>query len=166
MLENTIARKKRRLIILKGISQDLKPSEISAQLGSNLGDITSDIKFMQRNGDLGLKQAEKAQVKVREKKVLLLSREKNHFKQNARFQRMTGMTLQEKSFRNMIDFNKHELLKILKSTDQNTAIMKLPKSIRRNLRSNGIITKKRWRDNEITTHALKYLTIKNPTREF
>ena len=31
MLENTIARNKRRLIILKGISQDLEHSEISAR---------------------------------------------------------------------------------------------------------------------------------------
>jgi len=61
MLENTIARKKRRLIILEGISQDLKHSEISAQLGANRWLIMSDIKFMQNNGDLGLEQAEKAQ---------------------------------------------------------------------------------------------------------
>ena len=33
MLEDTIARKKRSLIILKGISQDINLSEISAQLG-------------------------------------------------------------------------------------------------------------------------------------
>jgi len=124
----------------------------------------SDIKFMRRNGDLGLKQAEKAQVQVREKKVLLLTREKKHFKQNERFLSMTGMTLQEKSFRNMIDFNKHELLKILKSEDQHAAIIKLPTSIRKTLKKNGIITK-RWQDNEITERAQEYLTIKNPARE-
>ena len=77
MLENTIARKKkRRLIILKGISQDLKHSEISAQLGINRWVIMSDIRFMRRNGDLGLMQAEKAQVQVREKKVLLFRKGK------------------------------------------------------------------------------------------
>jgi hypothetical protein len=36
MLENTIARNKRRLITLKGISQDLKHSEISARAGLSL----------------------------------------------------------------------------------------------------------------------------------
>ena len=164
MLENTIARKKRRPSILKGISEDLKPSEISAQLGATRWVITSDIKLMRRNGDLGLKQAEKAQVQVREKKVLLLTREKRHFKQNERFLSMTGMTLQEKSFRNMIDFNKHELLKILKSEDQHAAIIKLSKSIRKTLKKNGIITK-RWQDNEITERAQEYLTIKYPARE-
>jgi hypothetical protein len=163
MLENTSARKKRRLIILKGISQDLKHSEISAQLGANRWGIISDIKFMRRIGDLGLIQAEEAQVQVREEKVLLLMKEKGHFKQNERFLGMTGITLQEKSFRNMIDFNKYELLKILKSEDQHAAIIGLPKSIQKTLKRNGIITK-RWQDNEITERAQEYLTIKNPAR--
>jgi len=165
MLENTIARKERCLIILEGISQDLKHSEILAQLGANRWVMMSDIRFMRRNGDPGLKQAEKAQVQVREKKVLLLTREKKHFKQNERFLSMTGMTLQEKSFRNMIDFNKHELLEILKSEDQHAAIIQLSKSIRKTLKKNGIITK-RWQDNEITERAQEYLTIKNHARQF
>jgi hypothetical protein len=156
MLENTVARKERRLIILEGISQDLKHSEISAQLGANRWFMKNDIKFMRLNGDLGLIRAEMAQVQVREEKVLLFTKEKKHFKQNERFLGMTGITLQEKSFRNMIDFNKHELLKILKSEDQNTAISRLPKSIRRILVHNGIITKG-WHKCEITVHARKYL---------
>ena len=156
MLENTIARKKRRLIILKGISQDLKHSEISAQLGANRWVIINDIKFMRYNGDLGLMQAEKAQVQVRKKKVLLFTKGKTHFRQNERFLGMTGISLQEKSFRNMIDFNKHELLKILKSEDQHAAIIKLPKSIQKTLKKNGIITK-RWQDNEITIKTRDYL---------
>ena len=164
MLENISARKKRRLIILEGLSQDLKNSEISAQLGTNRWVIMSDIKYMQRSGDLGFKRAEKAQAQVREKKVLLLSKEMNHFKQNERFLGMTGITLQEKSFRNMIEFNKHELLKILKSEDQHAAIHKLSKNIQKSLKRNGIITK-RWQDNEITERAQKYLTIKNPARK-
>jgi hypothetical protein len=163
MLENTIERKKRRLIILKGMSKDLKLSEISAQLGANQWVIKRDIKFMRRNGDLGLEQAEKTQAEVREKKVLLLTKEKEHFKQNERFLGMTGITLQEKSFRNMIDFNKHELLKILKSEDQHAAIVKLSTSVQKTLKKNGIITK-RWQDNEITEHAQEYLTMKNPAR--
>ena len=89
-------------------------------------------------------------------KVLLSIKEKNHFKHNERFLGLTGMTLQEKSFRNMIDFNKHELLKILKSKDQNAAISRLPKNIRRNLLHNGIITKG-WHKCEITEQALKCL---------
>ena len=164
MLENTIERKKRRLIILKGISQDLKHSEISAQLGANRGVLLSDIKYMRRNSDLGLKKAEKAKIQAHEKKVLLITQETIPFKQNERFLSMTGITLQDKSFHNMIDFNKHALLKILKSEDQQAAIFKLSTSIRNTLRKNGIITK-RWQDNEITELAQEYLTIKNPPRE-
>ena len=164
MLENTIARKKRRLIILKGLNQDLNLSEISAQLGTSRLVVKGDIKFMRRYGDVGLLQAENAQAQVREKKVLLLANGKKHFKQNERFLSMTGISLREKSFRNMIDFNKHELLKILKSEDQHLAIMKLSKSIQRTLKKNGIITKK-WQDNEISQRAQEYLTIENPARE-
>lgn len=156
MLENTVERDKRRLVILEGISRDLKPSEISAQLGVNRWGMKSDIKFMRRNGDLGLIKAEKAQVLVREKKALLISKEKRHLKQNERFLSMTGITIQEKSFHNMINFNKHELLKILKSKDQHIAISKLPKNTRKTLENNGIITKV-WRKSEITLKTLDYL---------
>jgi hemerythrin len=124
----------------------------------------SDIRNMKKNGDVGLKQAEEAQAEIREKKVTLLKKEMNHFKQNERFLNSTGITLQEKSFRNMVDYNKFELLKILKSDDQHAEIIKLPKSIQRTLKKNGVITK-RWRDNEITERAEDYLTIKNPSLE-
>jgi len=164
MLENTNTRKKRRSTILEGISQDLKRSDISKQLGTNRWVIMSDIRNMKKNGDVGLKQAEEAQTEIREKKVTLLKKEMNHFKQNERFLNSTGITLQEKSFRNMVDYNKFELLKILKSDDQHAEIIKLPKSIQRTLKKNGVITK-RWRDNEITERAEDYLTIKNPSLE-
>ena len=164
MLENTSARNKRRLIILEGISQDLGHSEISAQLGANRWVVRSDIKYMQRNDDLGLILAKKDQAQIREKKALLLTEETRHFKQNQRFQSMTGITLQEKSFRNMIDYNRHELINILRSEDQNAEIFKLSKNIQKTLKKHGIITK-RWKDNEITERAQEYLTIKNLTLE-
>jgi len=154
----------RRLIILEGISQDLGHSEISAQLGANRWVVRSDIKYMQRNDDPGLILAKEDQAQIREKKVLLLTEETRHFKQNQRFQSMTGITLQEKSFRNMIDYNRHELINILRSEDQNAEIFKLSKSIQRTLKKNGIITK-RWKDSEITERAQEYLTIKNLTLE-
>lgn len=165
MLENIITRKKRREIILEGIMQDLKPSEISAQLRVTRGVLMSDIKYMRINGDIGLIQAEKTQVQVHEKKVSLTSKNMDYLKQNEKFLGMTGITLQEQSFRNMIDFNKHELLKILKSKDQHAAIVKLPTSIQKTLRKNGIIIK-RWQDNEISERAQEYLSIKNPMSEF
>ncbi len=156
LLENTAARKMRRLIILKGISQDLKHSEISVQLGATQGIIKSDIGFMRSKGELGLVQAEKTQTQVRETNVLLFTKNKMHFKQNERFLSMTGITLQEQSFRNMIDFNKHILMKIINSKNQNTAISSLPKSIRRTLKNYGIITDG-WHQCEISLKTLDYL---------
>jgi hypothetical protein len=164
MSENNNAREKRRHIILKGISQDLKHSIISKQLGVNQRVLTRDIKVMQLNSDHGLKQAEKEKEQARKKKVLLLKKEKKHFKENKRFQGMTGITLQEKSFRNMIDFNKRALLKILRSKDQQAAIVKLPTNLQKTLRKHGIITEN-WHKNEITMRAEEYLTIKNPDNE-
>lgn len=165
MLENIITRKKRRQIILDGISQDLKHSEISTQLRVTRAILMSDIKYMRINGDLGLIQAEKTQELVHDKKVLLTSKNMDYNNQNEKYLGMTGITLQEQSFRNMIDFNKHELLKILKSKNQHTVIVKLPKSIRKTLKKNGIIIK-RWQDNEISERAQEYLRIKNPTIDF
>jgi len=160
MLKNISARDKRRLIILEGISQDLGHSEISAQLGADRWVVRSDIKYMQRNEDPGLILAKEDQAQLREKKALLSTEETRHFKQNQRFQSMTGITLREKSFRNMIDYNRHELINILRSEDQNTEIFKLSKSVQKTLKKHGIITK-RWKDNEITSRAQEYLTIKN-----
>lgn len=156
MLEKTVVQGKRRLSILEGISRDLKHSEISVQLGATQGIIKSDIRFMRRKGDLGLIQAEKEQVLVREKKAFLIAKEKRHFKQNERFLSMTGISIQEQSFRNMIDFNKYELLKILKSKDQQVAIGKLPKSVRKTLKNYGIITNV-WHKDEISLKTLDYL---------
>ena len=156
MLNNVCSPEKRRLVILEGIRQDLKHSEISAQLGATQRIIKSDIRFMRRNGDLGLIQAEEDQVLVREKKALFITKEKRHFKQNERFLGMMGITLQERSFRNMIDFNKHELLKILKSKDQHVAIGKLPKSVRKTLKNYGIITNV-WHKGKISLKTLDYL---------
>ena len=164
MLENTGTRENRRPIILEGISQDLNHSKISARLGSNRWVVQSDIRYMRRNGDRGLKQAEKDQAQVREKKAFLFEKDKKHYKQNKRFLRMAGITLEERSFRNMIDFNKLALLKILRSEDQYAAIVKLPTSIRKTLKKNGIITK-RCQDNEISKRAQEYLTSKKPARE-
>jgi predicted ArsR family transcriptional regulator len=157
MLNYIRERQKRRLIILKGISQDLKHSEIANQLGVNRRVVLNDLKIMRYNGDLELKQAQKAQEQIRAKNQSDFTRDKIHAKHNERFLNMTGMTLQEKSFRNMIDFNQHELMKILKSKDQNAAIFELPKSIRRTLMHNGIITKG-WNNREITSRARKYLS--------
>ena len=151
-------RQERRLLIFEGISQGFKHSEIATQLGVNKWVILNDLRLMRNNGDPELTEAQKAQEQIRVNIPSVASIS------NDRFLNMTGMTFQEKSFRNMIDFNKYELLKILRSEDQHAAIIKLPKSIQKTLKRNGIITK-RWRDNEIAELAQEYLTSKNPMRE-
>ena len=157
MLKNTVERQKRRPVILNGISQDLKQSEIATKLGVNRWVIMNDLRYMQYYGDPELKEAMEAQKHIQEKKRLTSIREKKYVIHNERFQNMTGMTLKEKSFRNMIDFHKRDLMKILKSKDQNSAIMKLPRSIIRTLIHNGIITKERH-SREISSNALEYLS--------
>jgi len=143
-------RQERRLILLEGISQGLKHSEIATQLGVNRWIILHDLRFMRNNGDPELKEAQNAQEQIRVNKPSVASIS------NEKFLNMTGITFQEKSFRNMIDFNKPVLMKILNSKNQNAAIMSLPKSIRKTLKNNGIITKG-WHTCEITLKTLDYL---------
>jgi hypothetical protein len=143
-------------VILEGISQDLKHSEIATRLGVNRWVVMNDLRLMRYNRDPELRQAQEAQEQIRERKRSVFAREKKHVEHNERFLDMTGMTLQEKSFRNMIDFYRPDLMKVLNSEDQNAAILELPKSIRRPLLHNGIITKG-WHYREITPPALEYL---------
>ena len=144
-------RQERRLIILKGISHGLKHSEIATQLGVNRWVILNDLRFMRNNGDPELKEAQEAQEQIQVNEPSLARID------NERFLNMTGMTFQEKSFSNMIDFNKLALVKILNSKNQHTAIMRLPKSIRKTLKNNGIITNE-WHKCKITSETLDYLS--------
>ena len=147
-------RQKRRQVILDGISQDIKNSEIAVQLGISRWVIKNDIKYMRVNGDSELKHAIEKREQVRaEKKPNLASVSEERFK------RMTGITLKEKSFRNMIDFYRPSLMVIMNAKDQNAAIMKLPKSARGPLIRNGIITKG-WQGREITSDAREYMARK------
>ena len=80
-------------------------------------------------------------------------------KQDARFLGMTGMTIDEKMFQNMIFFYRSELKKILNSTDENRTICKLSKNIRKTLQRNKIITKG-WGKLVISPKARAFLTSK------
>ena len=145
-------RQERRPIILEGTSQGLKHSEIATQLGVNRRVILNDLRFMRKNGDPELKEAQEVQEQIRVNRPSVASIN------SERFLNMTGMTFQEKSFRNMIDFNKHVLMKILNSKNQHAAIMRLPKNTRRTLKNNGIITSG-WNKCEITLKTLDYLYV-------
>ncbi|MBN2334466.1 hypothetical protein JXL21_02825 [Candidatus Bathyarchaeota archaeon] len=127
----------RRQAILDGISQNLNYKEIAAQLGVRRGDLLRDIKAMHRSRDPELLDARRTgKARVDDAKESVSKRREE------RFSSMTGMTLHEKSFQNMVYFYKPELMAILKSGDREAAIRNLPKSIRRTMMHNDILTKR------------------------
>jgi len=127
----------KRQTLLEGISQNLNYTEIATQLGVRRGDLLRDLRAMRHSRDTGLRDAQRtAQAKVSaEKQVVSIKRDE-------RFHAMTGMTLQEKTFQNMIHYYKSELMSILRSGDPENAIRRLPQSTRRTLMHNGILTKR------------------------
>jgi hypothetical protein len=140
----------RRQTLLEGISQNLNYTEIAAQLGLRRGDLLKDLKAMRLKRDTGLRDAQRtAQAKIHAEKQVASTR------RDERFHGMTGMTLQEKTFQNMVHYYKHELMVILRSKDQDAAIRGLPQSTRRTLMHNEIITKRNRP--QITPQARKHL---------
>jgi len=137
MINTTSEYEARRQTLLEGISQNLNYTEIAVQLGVRRGDLLRDLRAMRHSRDQGLRDAQRtAQVKVSaEKQVVSIRRDE-------RFHAMTGMTLQEKTFQNMIHYYKSELMAILRSGNPEAAIRRLPQSTRRTLMHNGILTKR------------------------
>jgi hypothetical protein len=150
MSYSSLERNKRRPIIIRGINQGLRNSVIAKQLGVNKRIILNDLQLMRYNKDPELEKALKSQAKIARAKQSLATIN------NDKFFDMTGMSFQEKSFRNMIDYNRNELLKIISSKNQHSAIMKLPKSIRKSLVNNGIIISG-WKNSEISSKTIDYL---------
>jgi len=91
--------------------------------------------------------------------LINLNKNKQAKKIQSRFLRMTGLTIEEKMFQNMAFFYRSELKKILNSKDENRAICKLPKNIRKTLQRNKIITKG-WGKLVITPKARIFLISK------
>jgi hypothetical protein len=127
-------REQRRDAVLDGISQNLNYSELAESLGVRRGDIIGDVKAMRRHSDPDLLEAQRmAQTKVNDEKRPVSA---GH---EARFIQMTGMSIGEKTFQNMVHFYRAELLSILSSGDSDSAIRELPKSVRRTLKHNEIL---------------------------
>jgi len=150
---------KRRTEILEGISQDLEYYEIAAKLGIDYWTIRNEVKTMRYKRDPRLRDAESARSEIRSQKNARLISEKVYVKQEEAFLSMTGLTLQERSFQNMIEFYRPQLASIMKAHDQGAAIMALPKGERVTMQNNGIIDGKRgsmatWK---ITDRSKKYL---------
>jgi len=123
--------------------------------------VRKDVKLMQQNRDPGLRDAERARDAIRTEKSERLNAEKVHVKEEAMFLSMTGMTLHEKTFRNMIDFYRPELTEIMKAGDQSDAITALTKADRRTMLHNGILNGRRgaYKSWSITTQAEEYLAM-------
>jgi hypothetical protein len=135
-MENISLREQRRQAILDGISQNRSYLEIAYQIGIRRRELIRDISAMRRTRDPGLLDAQrKAEDKIDEEKRSASKR------RDKIFYEMTGMTLREKTFQNMVSFYKPELVHILNSGDQISAIRELPMSVRKTLTKNHILTK-------------------------
>lgn len=147
-------RESRRFTILEGISKDLSYSEIAAQLGVNKWIISSDIRKMQHERDLELRQ-----MYQKKKELIKANKQRSAQKRDNRFYGMTGMTIDEKMFQNMIHFHKPELKKVMGSKNESNEISKLSRNVRKILQRNEIIIRGCGKY-EITPKARDFLTSK------
>ena len=145
-------RESRRFTILEGIGKDLSYSEIAAQLGVNKWIISSDIRKMQHERDLELRQ-----MYQKKKELIKANKQMSAQKRDNRFYGMTGMTIDEKMFQNMIHFHKHELKKVMGSKNESKEISKLSRNVRKILQRNKIINRGCGKY-EITPDARDFLT--------
>jgi hypothetical protein len=151
MINHTISAEERRLIILRGIRQDHTNIEIAAEMGVGKWTVLNDLRAMSYSKDPELKQAyADKEMRLHANKVSITN------VRDEKFLSMTGMTFQEKNFRNMINYYKAELQLIYKSKDECTAITGLSTDIRKTLKRNDILTGHRGRI-QLTDKARDYL---------
>ena len=130
----TIEQEQRRDALLDGISQNLSFKELAARLGIRRGTLIRDIRAMRWSNDSGLLEAQRlAQDRVEEERQLVSA---GH---EARFLQMTGMSISEKTFQNMVFFYRAEILSILNSGDSVAVIRGLPSGVRKTLLHNKIL---------------------------
>jgi len=163
MSKESVEKRTIKSIILNGVSQDKKYSEIAKELGISRWTVKKEVIKMRYNSDPKLKAAKKSQKRVQKEKLEKMRAKMNYFKQNKKFLKLTGLTLKEKTFRNMVEFYQEELLDALKSSDQGTIISNLPKNIRNTLKKNDIITDTSH-SKELTLKAESYLKEIIPTK--
>ena len=157
MQNNFRSPEERRLVILRGIGQDLTSLEIAAKMDVKISIVKSDLKAMKYNRDPELKQA------IADKKIrALASKQALVTVRNERFKHMTGMTFQKKNFENMVNYYRPELIKILRSKDENAAIIGLPKSVQKTLTRNEITNGFAHR-RQISSAAREYLPLARET---
>ncbi len=94
--------------ILEGISRNMKPSEIASKLSVGKWVVVKDIKKMRYQRNSELEKAYETAKKRRKNKTKPIA-----VRAEKRFKEMTGMSLEEKTFINMLHFHKTDLLEIL-----------------------------------------------------
>ncbi len=161
MSNNPVKRRTIKERILDGIKKDKKYIDIAEELGISRWTVKKEVFKMQYNSDPRLHSAKKIQKKIQKKKFEELRSQMNHVKQNKEFVKSTGITLKEKTFRNMVEFYQEELLDALTSSNQGTQISKLPKNIKNTLKKNDIITDTSH-TKELTPKAKQYLKTISP----
>ena len=145
-------REARRLDVIDCISRGFSTTTIARRLEVPLWTILGDLKRMQHNRDSKLKDAYK-----HAREQTLVKKQLTSNLPDKKFQRMTGMTFQEKTRNNMMSFYRPELWKILKSENQGDAIRELPNSVRKTMKRNGLITSG-WKYLEVTAYTRACLT--------
>ena len=124
-----------RQVILDGISQNVGYTELASQLDVSRREVIREVKNLRRSRDPGLFEAKRAARAMVDEEKRSASK-----KMYDRFFRMAGMTIREKSFQNMVQFYKPEILSILESEDQEAAISEIPQRVRKILRKYDILT--------------------------
>ena len=127
---------------------------MATELGVTKWIIGHDIRKMKNSRDPELKKRY-----LERDEFINLNKNKQAKKIQSRFLRMTGLTIEEKMFQNMVFFYRSELKKILNSKDENKTISKLSNNIRKTLQRNKIITKG-WGKLVITPKARAFLISK------
>jgi hypothetical protein len=163
MLKESVENRTIKNIILNGVSQDKKYSEIAKELGISIWTVKKEVIKMRYNNDPKLIAAKKSKKRVQKEKLKKKRTKMKYFKQNKEFLKLTGLTLKEKTFRNMVEFYQEELLNALKSSDQGTIISNFPKNIKNTLKKNDIITDTSH-SKELTLKAERYLKVITPKK--
>ena len=91
---------------------------------------------MQHERDLELRE-----MYQKKKELIKANKQVSAQKRDNRFYGMTGMTIDEKMFQNMIHFHKNELKKVMGSKDESKEISKLSRKVRTILQRNKIINR-------------------------
>ncbi len=156
LTEDSADIERRRSLILNGIAQDQKYSDIANDIGVSRWVVIKEVGKMRYNSDPALKKAKKIQKKIRQEKNEDINSKKIHVQHNNKFLESTGITLEEKTFRNMVEFYQIELMNVIESPDQNSVINSLPKNVRKTMIRNKIVTDS-WHTHKLTPKATKYL---------